>query len=398
MSKRVRTVFGSHSQLAHVWAQQTHDHGRSGDGRMFFEGAKLYSYGHHYTIAMFTDATLNGERVVLFNGDGYSVSTGKHKSEARRALQGLSVRKFHVPSVDTTATAHAVNVRAFVSALEDTARAFANPRKRAWLSYDHDATVDERCAALRVQEIADYCAAFALPMPAVDLEAMRAAIREAFVKHNDPKIVAKRAKDAAKRNAKRAVELAGVLARFHAYGEGVWPRQLSYDEQKTLRRSGLCTSTVAWDAYRIRERADYERTSRAWQQEARHVTPEQWQAGEGTATSMTYGRWDVRINSTNTLCRRKGERLETSRGAEVPWQHALVVFFKAQRCRRLGKSWHRNGEQVAVGHFQLDAIDEQGNIRAGCHTIGFDEMLRLAVREIPNAVQTTFPLPALVVA
>jgi hypothetical protein len=141
-----------------------------------------------------------------------------------------------------------------------------------------------------------------------------------------------------------------------------------------LRRDGV------WDKFAPRYR-----------DETPTVTPEQWQDGKGQRGALGYGL-------RSTLLRRVGERLETSQGVEVPFSHAVVAFHKASRCRRTATTWHRNGEQVPVGHFQVDEIDAQGNLKAGCHTLAWEEMLRLAVKEVPEQVRATFPVPALVVS
>ncbi len=114
------------------------------------------------------------------------------------------------------------------------------------------------------------------------------------------------------------------------------------------------------------------------------VTPEQWLDGEG----VNY------YSADSTLLRRKGDKLETSRGAECPFAHAVIAFSKAQDCRATGTTWQRNGQQIRVGHFNVDSIDAQGNLKAGCHTIEYSEMLRLAIREVPHMVKPCFGLPA----
>src|ERR1044071_3432416 len=78
-------VFSSHSQCAHVWAQQTQDDGRAKN--VSFDGTTFYSYGT--PIANFvTDK--NGERVVLFTERSYSTSSGKHKNHAMSAVAGAA--------------------------------------------------------------------------------------------------------------------------------------------------------------------------------------------------------------------------------------------------------------------------------------------------------------------
>jgi hypothetical protein len=48
---------------------------------LFIEGNVIYSYGHHFPIAIrFSDGT------IIFNKDGYSMSTSRHKNLVRSAL------------------------------------------------------------------------------------------------------------------------------------------------------------------------------------------------------------------------------------------------------------------------------------------------------------------------
>jgi hypothetical protein len=53
--------------------------------RMFIEGKAIYSYGKHFPIAA------RFSWGFLFNSDGYSQSTSKHKSYVHRALMGTIV-------------------------------------------------------------------------------------------------------------------------------------------------------------------------------------------------------------------------------------------------------------------------------------------------------------------
>jgi hypothetical protein len=38
----------------------------------------------------------------------------------------------------------------------------------------------------------------------------------------------------------------------------------------------------------------------------------------------------------------------------------------------------------------------QGNMIAGCHTLKFEDMARLAFQEVPHLVKACFPLPAVI--
>ncbi|WP_148043042.1 hypothetical protein [Methylocystis hirsuta] len=133
----------------------------------------------------------------------------------------------------------------------------------------------------------------------------------------------------------------------------------------------------AWDIVYNRRAA---RTARG------RFTPEKWLAGEGNA----YQSFDA------TLVRRKDDRLQTTKGAEAPWSHAVAIFLRAQRCRNESTSWRPNGERFRAGHFELDRIDASGGINIGCHRIEFSEMLRLAVKEVPQLVTAQYPLPAVI--
>lgn len=85
-----KTVFGSHAQTAHVWAQGRVQYGRSSDGRMYFENRTLYSYGSHYALGfVIMDEATDAPIATLLNTDRYSVSTSKHQGHARTAARGV---------------------------------------------------------------------------------------------------------------------------------------------------------------------------------------------------------------------------------------------------------------------------------------------------------------------
>ena len=87
-----QTVF-SNSMVAHVWAQQRQQNGRSNNGNFYFEGRVLYSYGTHFPVGIFAD-----DRTVFLNADSYSVSTSGHQADARSAVRHIS-RVCYLPSL-----------------------------------------------------------------------------------------------------------------------------------------------------------------------------------------------------------------------------------------------------------------------------------------------------------
>lgn len=81
----MRTVFSSNDQVAHVWAQQNQERGKSKN--VFFSGTEIYSYGYHYKAARIH--TVKGKTFALVRSDTYSVSTSGHLCSIRSALDGL---------------------------------------------------------------------------------------------------------------------------------------------------------------------------------------------------------------------------------------------------------------------------------------------------------------------
>jgi hypothetical protein len=85
-----------------------------------------------------------------------------------------------------------------------------------------------------------------------------------------------------------------------------------------------------------------------------------------------------RWGTETPLLRIKGENVETSWGADFPVDHARRAFRLIQACRDSGKPYTRNGHSIHLGLFTIDAIDERGNVRAGCHTVEWSEVERIA--------------------
>lgn len=79
--------------------------------------------------------------------------------------------------------------------------------------------------------------------------------------------------------------------------------------------------------------------------------------------------------------RRAGDNLETSRGAVVPWEHALRAFRFIKLCREKGEAFQSNGRKVRVGHFTVDRITAKGDMTAGCHFFTWAQIEALAKRE-----------------
>lgn len=84
----MKTVFNS-SEVAHVWARQSQDHGRS-NASVYFEGAKIYSYGSHFCMG-----NIIKDGIVLITNRSYSVTTSKHLGWVRYAVNHME--QIYVP-------------------------------------------------------------------------------------------------------------------------------------------------------------------------------------------------------------------------------------------------------------------------------------------------------------
>lgn len=99
-----------------------------------------------------------------------------------------------------------------------------------------------------------------------------------------------------------------------------------------------------------------------------------WRAGAG-ASSVGF----LSDAKGGALLRIKGDTLETSHGASVPLEHAIRAFRFVKLVRQRGELWTRNGKQIRVGHYQIDAIQPDGSFKAGCHSINWPEIERAAI-------------------
>nr|DAV12623.1 MAG TPA: hypothetical protein [Caudoviricetes sp.] len=128
------------------------------------------------------------------------------------------------------------------------------------------------------------------------------------------------------------------------------------------------------EAADVEGRALYDAERMAAEREAR----EAWLKGENS------GRY-TRLSGPGVpaLVRRSsdGERLETSHGADVPWSHAVKAFRFVRLCVEKGEAFHTNGRVIRVGHFTVDYITADGDMKAGCHRFAWADMKALAERE-----------------
>lgn len=73
-----------------------------------------------------------------------------------------------------------------------------------------------------------------------------------------------------------------------------------------------------------------------------------------------------------------GDQVESSHGAVFPVSHARLGYRVIRRVIASGQPWHRNGEQIRLGYYNVDSIDARGNVKAGCHSVRFEDIERIA--------------------
>ena len=314
----MRKVLGSHAQTAHVWAQRIQFEGRSSDSRMFFEQGIIYSYGRHFPIASHVK-DLKGNDAVLFTTQTYSVSTSKHIGLVRQALRG-DYRVFYVPQAE--AGREKLNLERFDIQVEIKLAEYGKPRIR---QTTRDSIAGDIASIITRRN--EYGAAFVKGYKAIAIPENINALADTLKKDTE-----RRGKAEAKARAK------------------------AKEQEYIGAENNLGMKRGEW--------------------------AEAWRSGKGEG--LHNSKWYVAIQwlreTHGILLRVKGKDIVTSAGAEFPITHAKKAFTFIRSVRYTKTPWHKNGKTIHLGAFQLDSIDAQGNVKAGCHTVKWEEIAICAER------------------
>ncbi len=332
----MKKVFNN-DMCAHVWAQQSQSEGRTANKSrtankpcgpsMHFEGPVLYSY--QTPIAAFVSNADGGQRVALVTCESYSVTTrGKHIGPAHRALRNTA-RVFVVPDLGVsggrTRTAynryaenpydgmHAANVAHLIARFDNAAA--AELKRNRWYDSDNAA---EMLTELQTR-VTEYCAAFALLAPSLDVAGKVDAIRA------------------------RRERLANSPARIARAAE--------------MARRG---EELTRQEYVIRAARDAKLAENL----------EAWLRGESIPNHML-----PRLDGAQL--RVIGDTVQTSWGAEVRIQEArdLLAFVRVTMRRGIDRDFR--GSNVTVGPFSVNKIAANGDLEIGCHTIKWAAVERI---------------------
>ena len=303
-------------QVAHVWASGSTRSGNAGN--VSFAGNDYYSYST--CVARFVEH--KGKRTVLITSRHYSSTTSQHVSAARQAVHGLGLPVFTVGDLSpTTSEQHRANLDLIKGRIPF---ALQQAKQSRLHSEVHIQSAMESAA-----EYNAYADFFGLRVKRLALDDNGYPLgRDEFLAAMQVDI--DRLKAQQERNAKAAAK-------------------------------SLAASRKAQDK-RNRERF------REW-------------IGDPSAEYVD-GKTYLRIRDARATGSSDSEtpeyEIETSRGARFPLAHAVKAWPLIKRCHDEAREFTPNGHTVHLGHFSVDAIDTAGNVRAGCHTILWNEIERIA--------------------
>lgn len=304
----MKQVFAN-DMVAHVWAQQTQESGRSHNGNFSFTGPTLYSYAT--PIARIVLGA-NGQRVALLTSKTYSITTtAKHVHPARRAVRH-DMPAFTVPFIgerrgrnqvdsEDEAEMHAGNMAHFAARYAE--RIAKMMKAREW----HN-PASELHSLYGVEREYALCFGLAEPERAtdVDVQPVLARFTRLRAAENDPAAVAKREKERARREARKAEKMVALQAE----------------------------ARVAFRA----------------------------------------GNWHSALRALPVMLRVDGDEIVTSHGARFPVEHGKRAFKAIAAIKASGRGWETNGHTIPLGHFKVDRVSPDGEVRAGCHVVAWAEV------------------------
>jgi len=399
----------NHQQVAHVWANRNKPRGKGAN--LFFEGGTIYSYGRHFPIASFAKNKA-GKECVLFTNDTYSKSTARHCSYTRRALDGLPYEIFYVPKPTETPTEYTIK-----DAIEDYIRkakdlVYKARRARTQGPYHMESARDLLHQAERLAKFFKIRKA----IPSVDAVLCEKEYKARETQRKNKAVLAR-----AFRQEREARELQYDTERFEKFLAGDPcsycpsrfkddPRALPEMQRRDLKEfekylnGGYSCPSSYWNDPRFI----------AEEQRRKLVTFEKWLAGEDVCCPSIYlndprypaekarreelqrlenaanlEAWKrgelIGLNymvtqdeNGSAYMRVKGDRLETSLGAQVTLPQAIKCFRFVKLCRMTGRTFEANGMRVAVGSFDLRSVSAEGNVRVGCHYLTWERIEEVA--------------------
>jgi len=172
--------------------------------------------------------------------------------------------------------------------------------------------------------------------------------------------------------AREVAQEANAYAKFFGYR---WKLKVPEFGPEALAeiRANLKAHEAKQEKLRAAERVEQERR-RIEQVEKEAEQRVEWLAGVNNSYHSSY-RYS---QNEETLLRVHDDEVQTSRGAVVPVDHARKVWPHILKCQAEGREFVANGRTIKVGEFAIDRIEVNGDIKAGCHFIKFDQIHKIA--------------------
>lgn len=128
-------------------------------------------------------------------------------------------------------------------------------------------------------------------------------------------------------------------------------------------------NAAARHAVEIKKQAAKQKRDHANAMRAAQTTVEKWKQGEHVSVPFIVSATYLRIED---------EEVVTSKGARFPVEHARLGLALVRRVKESGQEYQRNGHTLHLGHYAIDRITADGTVYAGCHTVGYAEIERIA--------------------
>jgi len=138
----MKTVFSNHSEVCHVWANNTDENTIGRASNIFFEGNKIYSYSRYFILGR---RFIHNNRVITFlNTKRYSNSTSKHQNHLRQAVNGLTF-SINFPNNSNFEISHLGQIR---RDLEEEIKGLIKKQLRARSNDYYIREVNSKCALI----------------------------------------------------------------------------------------------------------------------------------------------------------------------------------------------------------------------------------------------------------
>lgn len=324
----MKKVFSNTDMAIHVWAQRTQSEGRNSTSSVFFENTdNLYSYGYHFPLATFLE-TKKGDILAILNDDKYSVTTSAQQSTVRQASSQYC-------QIRTTTEILKLIIQ------------YRHDHKNEWFINKIKAVCEQD--AQKIIEACSYSVAKRKKQTLIDGD-----IHDAISNIN---------------------QLRDVLALFTLK---LKPSTLKRMDDLTNQREKVLAKFKAQIAKENAEKLRRQKEREAHLALVLESAKAKWLAHD----RLDYAE-GAELRSCATILLRINEEkqtIETSKNAEFPISDAVKVFRKIKHCKEKSIEWEKGAALPInhLGHFAVDRIYANGDVKAGCHNVKWPQIESIA--------------------